>query len=347
MKARAEQGYILVPAIFMLALLALTAYLINTDSAANLNLGKQQATGQRANYIAEAGLAHAAWLANQSACADYRLADTPFQGGSYSATFSPGAGSPIAVTASVAMANGLTRERTRAGVKVYDHIAPRTRILQPGSEGKDTFINADATNENNGNDVELQTSSESDAEVRTLLQFDLSGLPANAHVQTARLELQLQSHGTTDTVTAHALIRDWTESSATWDKRNWISRWDTPGGDFDPDSAGSLLANGTGPKSMHITAVAQQWVSGARPNYGLLLRSSPSASGEENIYHSSESGGGAHPRLFITYVCECGVMCTGVAGGDSVVLSTQSAARLGSLDFQPNDLANYDRRADI
>ena len=59
MKQSPQQGYTLVPAIFMLGLLALLTYFINADGVANLNLAKQQNESQRARYIAEAGLSHA------------------------------------------------------------------------------------------------------------------------------------------------------------------------------------------------------------------------------------------------------------------------------------------------
>ena len=84
-----------------------------------------------------------------------------------------------------------------------------------------------------------------------------------------------------------------------------MNTWNTPGGDYAPDLAGSFLADSIGPKSMDITTVAQAWVTGSQPNYGLILLSAPSASGSENQYHSSDNGGQPHPKLTLTYFNEC------------------------------------------
>lgn len=343
MMQRRQRGYILVPAVFMLALLAVLAYVINADSVANLNLGKQQAETERARYIAEAGFAHAAWLANHNACAGYSLTSTPFQAGSYSATFVPNSGSPISISAVGAVANGATHDLSRDGVKVYDMATPQTLVLQPGAEGKDTYIEGESgdTSDNNGNDDELETSSEIGEECRALLQFDLSALPSAAVVQQATLALYLQSHGSTDTVVAHRLMRDWTEMGATWKKYDGTNTWNTKGGDYDSAVAGSFLANGTGWKSMDITAAAQAWVSGAQPNYGLILLSAPSPNGSENKYYSSDKGGEPHPKLTIKYYCACGTSCATTPAPSCEadytpmsVASEFSSSALGAEDVQ-------------
>ncbi|MGI9289136.1 MAG: DNRLRE domain-containing protein [Pseudomonadales bacterium] len=343
MRKGQQRGYILVPAIFMLALLAVLTYLINTDSIANLNLTKQQAQTDRARYIAEAGLAHAEWVANNKTCGSYSLAYTQFQAGSYSATFVPNAGSPVSISAVGALANGATHTLTHDSVKVYDVATPQTLILQPGAESKDTFIEGESghTGHNKGNDNGLKTSSLIGKEYRTLLQFDLSALPASATVQTATLELYLQNFGSTDMVKAHRLVRDWTEDGATWDDYDGTNSWNTPGGDYDPEVAGSFLANGTGPKSMGITAAAQAWVSGSQPNYGLILLSDPSPSGNENKYHSSDNASEPHPKLTLTYFCECGTSCASTpppsCEADYTPMSKVgefSSATLGAEDVQ-------------
>ena len=102
------------------------------------------------------------------------------------------------------------------------------------------------------------------------------------------LRLDLHDLKSSDVVSAHRVLRDWTETGVTWDSYDGVSSWNTPGGDYDPDVAGSFLADSIGPKSMDITAVVEAWVNGAHPNHGLILLSAPSAGGRPNQYHSSD-----------------------------------------------------------
>ncbi len=348
-----QQGFLLITVVLVLAVLAAMALMLTSGASLDNALVAKHTERANLGYAAEAGLKHAQWqLAQHGHCGGYKnLPVTSFGTGNYSATVTPKGDSPVAITATGALANGTTRSLTRDAVKVYYLETPQTLILQPGSEGKDGFIEGESgkTTLNNGNHDELKTSSLIGKEYRTLLQFDLAAVPATAMVQTATLELYLQSVGSADVVKAHRVLRDWDENRATWEYSDGVilwNYWNTPGGDYDPVVAGSFLAASTGLKSMDITAVAAAWVSGSQPNHGLLLRSDPSASGNENKYHSSDKAGEPHPKLTLTYVCECGTACAGSAAGDTVVLSTSSAAMLGGLDFDDIDLADYDPASD-
>ena len=95
-----------------------------------------------------------------------------------------------------------------------------TLVVTLSSASKDTFIEGEPghTDHNKADDNELWTSPEIGKEHRTLLQFDLSALPASAIIQTATLELYLQSSSSTDVVEAHRLLRDWTEAEVTWEE---------------------------------------------------------------------------------------------------------------------------------
>jgi hypothetical protein len=77
-------------------------------------------------------------------------------------------------------------------------------------------------------------------------------------------------------------------TGATWNRYNGINAWTTPGGDYDPTIAGSFIASGAGWKSMDITALVQQWISGATPNYGVVLLSQPTAGNNEKRFASSD-----------------------------------------------------------
>ena len=341
-----ERGFVLLAVVLFLTVLAAIALALSNQGASQVSIAAGELQSDQLRYIAEAGLEHAKWQLEQSAsCSAYsNVPATAFGAGTYSATVTPTSSSPVTLAAVGTLTNGAQRLLTRSDVTIYDSAAGATGTLIPENEGKDTFIQGETrrTNQNKGGDPELKTSAKIGKEKRTLLQFDLSGLPPTAKVLTATLDLYLQKLGSTDVVYAHVLLRDWTEDGVTWDSYDGTNPWTTSGGDYDPDVAVSFLADSVGAKTMDITDVAKAWVSGSLSNYGLLLRSSPAAGGKENKYHSSDKANVPRPRLILTYVCECGLVCPGITAGNSVILSTTTNAILGGLSFDTRDLAEYD-----
>lgn len=102
--------------------------------------------------------------------------------------------------------------------------------------------------------------------VRSYLRFDLSGLPADSIITSASLRVY-QAGGRdypsqTRPVTMYRVTGGWAESSLNWNNR--------------PGYAESLGSWATtydylGWKSVDVTSLARNWVSGATPNYGVVL----------------------------------------------------------------------------
>ena len=360
-----QRGYILVPAIFMLALLAVVTYLINTDSAANLNLTKQQGEAQRARYVAEAGLAHAAWLANNSACTGYHLASTTFQAGSYSATFVPNYGSPVNVLATGVLADGSTASVERANVTVYDEVTVNSLLLQPGDEGEDTFLWDGAHKDTNFGAADRLELNNASAERVILMRFDLSSLPASATVKSAKLALYLEEVGSTGisngVVGAHRITRSWFEGvdddvdpptapGATYQKydgtKMWAS-WANAGGDYDPTPVDSTtIASLTeGWYQWDVTELADGGEQSALANDGVLLRASAGTIDKIRFTSSDNSGDPARPKLTITYTCECGTSCASTPApsceADYTPMSKASEFSAGSLGANDVEAITY------
>ena len=338
-----QGGYLLLPVVVGLVLIASIALLLNHESAVNAGISGRDAEMDLLRQVTEAGWQHANWKAQGKDCAGYgAIPSESFAGHTYSAIITPGAGSPVTIAATGTLANTNSLTVTRSQVKVYE--SKQTAVLQPDASGKDSFIESESghTGHNKGNHDELWTSSEAIKEYRTLLQFDLSSVPTNVKILAATLEIELSSLGETAVVEAHRLLGDWTELGVTWDKFDGTNAWTTPGGDFASAASGFFLADSVGVKSMEITELAQVWVEGSQPNFGLILLS-PSGGGPANKYHSSDKIDEYHPKLTIDYVCECGVICmAGSSSGLPLILSTEGAATLGGLSFTDKDLAEYD-----
>jgi len=306
-----QQGYVLITVVVTLFILAAITLLLNRESSLGVNLASSEVQAQQARYVAEAGMRHAIWQTQNSNCVGYPDPLTAnFGMHSYTASVMPTSGSPVSIASTGTLSNGVFRSLQRNNITFFQ--TPINLILQPGPEGKDSFIEGEAgkTNLNNGNHDELKTSSLIGKEYRTLLQFDLSALPASVVIQSAELELYLQSFGSVDVVEAHRLVSDWSENGVTWDTHDGTNSWISAGGDYDPAIAASFLVDGTGPKTANIKELVQAWADGSQPNYGLILISPPNAGGNENKYHSSDKLSEPIPKLSITYACECGASGT-------------------------------------
>ncbi|MDH3588289.1 MAG: DNRLRE domain-containing protein [Gammaproteobacteria bacterium] len=313
-------GYILLPVVLLIAILAAVIVLLARENVSSIMVGSREAQVNTASLVAEAGLRHAIWKASSTGtCTGYTdLVDVPFGEHLYSASYSKISGSPVAITASGVLASGATRQVSIAQQTIFE--LPTTLLLQPDSEGKDSYIIDDLPNDNFGKQSALYTDSEAGGSgpMRTLIQFDLSSIPAPATIQFAELQLylSLNNGSETDVVEAHRLTRDWIEgtggSGVSWNSYDGVSNWSTPGGDYAPEIAGSFVAAGTGWKTMDLSALAQDWVAGTVANYGVLLLSDPASGNKSKKYISSDNPDPAlRPKLIVSYVCECG---TGTAG---------------------------------
>jgi hypothetical protein len=150
---------------------------------------------------------------------------------------------------------------------------------------------------------------------RSVLAFDLSGLPAGATITNASLSMNMSRTivGPMD-VSLHEALADWGEGTSdaagqeglgnppTTGDATWIhtffpgSFWDTPGGDFDPvpsattsvDQIGSYQWSGP-----QLVADVQGWIDSPATNFGWVLV------GDESVISAKrfDSGDNATPEL--------------------------------------------------
>ena len=100
--AAKTRGFILLPVVVVITLVATLAFLINYESAMeSRKIGGRQEAAQ-AHYAAQAGLEHANWFVQGSGCiGDATMTAVPLGAHSYSATVTGGGGSNTAYTLSV------------------------------------------------------------------------------------------------------------------------------------------------------------------------------------------------------------------------------------------------------
>jgi len=251
-----------------------------------------------------------------------------------------GAASPmnISVTGTLSgnpgPANDISRSLTRTNVPVYQPPAYALLQLQAGS-GKDATLSGFSNSSNFGGDS-LRVSLASGSPGNALVQFDVAEIPVGARVVSAQLQLYhtlTVAAGSDAGATVHQVNRDWLEGTqtgsgvadgVTWDTRDGSTDWTTDGGDYDLSAVtGSAITAATDDwESWDITMLVQGWVDGSYPNNGLLLKGSGSL---DVSFASKENADPAlHPKLSISYACECGSTCLAPLGSGKVLLAVKN-----------------------
>ena len=202
--------------------------------------------------------------------------------------------------------------------------------MQPGPEGKDATIYEWKTAWNYGANVSLYVEDwGSDSDYYSLLQFNLGSIPQaqkfTAHSShctrnnrpVAGRSACAASPATGSRAAATAAPR----RGVTWNERDTGLAWTTPGGDFASEAyASTTLPAGT-KDWIHwdITGLVIGWVNGNYPNHGLALV--PESTSTAAYFDSSDDTDPIlHPRLTVTYACECGSPCLAPQGSGNVLL---------------------------
>ena len=88
---------------------------------------------------------------------------------------------------------------------------------------------------------------------------------------------------------------------ASWEYRDGVIPWTSPGGDFGPAEASAGASPGW--ISLNVTGMVRDWYAGLFPNVGLVLTAADEVSGDLHVLASSDAADPAQrPQLRITYV---------------------------------------------
>ncbi|NLE76340.1 MAG: DNRLRE domain-containing protein, partial [Chloroflexi bacterium] len=144
------------------------------------------------------------------------------------------------------------------------------------------------------------------ANVRNLL-VQFGGLeqfvPAGARIREATLHLTAFSALRPDPQELHVapVLTGWDYAAATWNQAVMGMPWSRPGGDFGV-AADSVVVNAPGVYAWDVTAIVQDWVDGAMPNFGFGLWSETQPRTTDWRFHTTESADVmGRPELVIVY----------------------------------------------
>jgi hypothetical protein len=172
-------------------------------------------------------------------------------------------------------------------------VEPTCVTIQRGSFGEvaDGFIWQSRPTEGNFGTTDFRSGFWNTGETRALVRFGLDVVPEDAVVQSATLRLDQRSPGTGETVHIHRITAAWSEGGPTW--ASFASS-------YDAFTWASFVSVGGG-ITADVTDLVAAWVSGSRPNYGMMLINSPTSAVDR--YSSSEySSVSRRPWLQVCYV---------------------------------------------
>jgi hypothetical protein len=343
--ARPQCGFIMLPVVVALTLLATLVYLMGRDAGMGASLAARGLDADAARYVAEAGLARMNYKAQTSNCVGYgSLDNVAFGADGFSANTSPAAGSPVTLTATGTTAGGATVTLTRSNV-VVRKTTPYVMFLKPGPAGADTFINFGSATKNYGGDTALKMQASLE---RPLIKFDLSAIPAGSAIQTAVLSLYASNAGSAgagDTVGAMRITRAWTEGTqagggtadgATWANADPSTPWTVAGGDYDAGAAAVAPYGAVvGWKSWDIAGLVDAWVNGAHPNFGVELVPSPGIFNAVFVSGDDSANASLWPSLTVTFFPPCGwvppqILVTLTPSADSYINGNSDETNYGA-----------------
>lgn len=165
--------------------------------------------------------------------------------------------------------------------------------------GADTFTTSNRPTTNWAGDPNLRVGfnlAQGNGAQRLYLFFATNSIPTNATVQNATLRAYVNGFSPNGDAPMGLLARflnsSWDASTLTW--ANFNPTWGAEiGVGQNPASVGWVEANITGP--------VQEWVSGARPNYGLMIQGDETPQQRERVFTAINANNGLHPRLTVTY----------------------------------------------
>ncbi|WP_395789562.1 DNRLRE domain-containing protein [Aquimonas sp.] len=168
--------------------------------------------------------------------------------------------------------------------RLADGQLPETRVLGAAA---DAHVRSSGARTNGT--VLLADGSDSGSELRALMRWDLTQVPATLAIQSVSVQLNVsdRSAGQYDLYRANA---SWSESSLSWSQATNLG-----------ERIGSIVPNTTGTQSVQLNAagltLVRDWISGARANHGVVLVSAGTGDGVD--FSSRE--GAVSPKLVIAH----------------------------------------------
>ncbi|MFK8020097.1 MAG: LamG-like jellyroll fold domain-containing protein [Pseudomonadales bacterium] len=329
-----QEGFALVPVVFMLALLGVFAFISTRETATTAAMTENEMQKDSNISVTDAAMEHAKWLAQSNNCElPTNRAGIGFAGGSYDLQFN-GSPSAFTITSTTTNRHGEQTVEVLEDQILYDHA--NSRLLDV-AVAADAYLNLRPGKEfdNKGDANDMHLNSKSTELEYPVLRFDLSSIPSTAKLVSGILNLAVKANGgLQETVQLHRLTTQWQEGDVS-SAEPWIQN----GGDYDATPSAQFEITQPGTKSVDITPLASEWISGKHENFGLILRLEATAVRKHMTLHAKESGKASeYARVSVSYVCPCGQSCNAGVVIEDFMLATDTEASLLGQSFEAKDL---------
>lgn len=143
--------------------------------------------------------------------------------------------------------------------------------------------------------------------MQTLVDFDLSGLPANAVVDSAMLQLWVEGRTNTGALTAsaYALRRPWSERAATYQRADAGSPWQNAGAlastDRDPVVLDTITLPASGWVEWSVQAAVRNWLRSPTQAFGLVITGGDGGYVHYSVATHEHFDAAKRPRLLVRY----------------------------------------------
>jgi uncharacterized repeat protein (TIGR01451 family) len=169
----------------------------------------------------------------------------------------------------------------------------------------DTYVRQDAATTNYGNAAEMETQPESGEFRHSLVQFEMGVLPPGAIITSAVLSLTVTNDRNNHFDQVRRMNTAWTETGATWNRRNGINPW-AGGGAFSAADYGTTVFGTITPTvqqvyTVGVTSAVNDWVNNGVPNNGFVLLSTGSDNGQAKYATKEETTISERPALIVQW----------------------------------------------
>ena len=169
-----------------------------------------------------------------------------------------------------------------------------------------------------------------DARTKSVIKFDLSGVPAGSTIDSADMRLYMDAC-TSDpgTIYVSRMISIWTESTFDWNI----------GKNMHPSTNGSIQivnppCGGHGYDDFYITDIMKAWMSGSS-NYGVMLYLADNTTGNFSRGFGSKEYTGPKPQLVVNYYTPASTPA-GQPAGQGTTGTTGSTSSIGTSNKNSN-----------
>ena len=132
--------------------------------------------------------------------------------------------------------------------------------------------------------------------MRPLLEFNVSGIPSQATINSATMYIYQQSSTPSNDgqmgFKAQYMKQYWDEYTVTWNNANYL------GGD---EIGIGQNTSALGWKASDVTTMVQAWHNGSRPNYGFLITGDEGPQNNRYRFFRTRQWGGSEPYLVVDY----------------------------------------------